>query len=92
MAILAEELDGFWSQVEARLELVPSRFHEAVRQRRPSRGLQRAVMGLVGRAPVFTLTGRLRARATYAARHNNVFQGLAADGAKLGLWKLWRAG
>ena len=46
----------------------------------------------VGRAAVFTLTGRLRDRATFAARHNNVFQGLAADGAKLGLWKLWRAG
>jgi DNA polymerase I-like protein with 3'-5' exonuclease and polymerase domains len=49
-------------------------------------------MNLVGRAPCFTLTGRLRAAASYAARHNTVFQGLAADGAKLGLWKLWRAG
>jgi hypothetical protein len=41
---------------------------------------------------VFTLTGRLRAAASYPARHNNVFQGLASDGAKLALWKLWRAG
>ena len=50
-------------------------------------------MSCVGRkAGVFTLTGRLRANATYTARHNSVFQGLAADGAKLGLWKLWRAG
>ena len=46
----------------------------------------------MGRAGVFTLTGRLRARATYSARRNNVFQGLAADGAKLALWLLWRAG
>jgi hypothetical protein len=87
-----KELDFFWNQVEARLDVLPSRFHKAVRQRHPSCGLQRAAMGLVGRAPVFTLTGRLRARATYAARHNNIFQGLAADGAKLGLWKIWRAG
>jgi DNA polymerase I-like protein with 3'-5' exonuclease and polymerase domains len=49
-------------------------------------------MGLVGRAPVFTLTGRLRANASYTARHNTIFQGLAADGAKLALWRLWRAG
>jgi len=41
---------------------------------------------------VFTYTGRLRAKATYSARHNTVFQGLAADGAKLGLWYVWRAG
>ena len=38
------------------------------------------------------LTGRLRAKASFCARHNTVFQGLAADGAKLGLWHLWRAG
>jgi DNA polymerase I-like protein with 3'-5' exonuclease and polymerase domains len=45
-----------------------------------------------GRNAVFTFTGRLRAKATFAARHNTLFQGLAADGAKLALWKLWRAG
>ena len=45
-----------------------------------------------GRSAVFTFTGRLRANATFAARHNTMFQGLAADGAKLALWKLWRAG
>jgi DNA polymerase I-like protein with 3'-5' exonuclease and polymerase domains len=49
-------------------------------------------MGLVDREPVFTLTGRLRAKASYCARHNTVFQGLAADGAKLALWLLWRSG
>lgn len=49
-------------------------------------------MSLVGRSGVFTLTGRLRANASYCARHNTVFQGLAADGAKLAMWKLWRAG
>ena len=46
----------------------------------------------VGQAPVLTYSGRLRAKATYSARHNTIFQGLAADGAKLALWRLWRAG
>jgi DNA polymerase I-like protein with 3'-5' exonuclease and polymerase domains len=54
--------------------------------------LSRGLIDLIGRSGVFTLTGRLRARASYTARHNNIFQGLAADGAKLALWKLWRAG
>ena len=49
-------------------------------------------MRTVGRGSVFTLTGRLRANASYCARHNTIFQGLAADGAKLGVWCLWRAG
>jgi DNA polymerase I-like protein with 3'-5' exonuclease and polymerase domains len=85
------ELDYFWTQVEARLGALPSNHHHAVRNRLPSVPLQRAAMKLVGRASVFTLTGRLRAQATYSARHNNIFQALAADGAKLALWKLWRA-
>lgn len=49
-------------------------------------------MRLAEQRGVFTLTGRLRANASYTERHNTVFQGLAADGAKLALWKLWREG
>jgi hypothetical protein len=49
-------------------------------------------MHLVDQGKVITATGRLRAGASYCARHNTLFQGLAADGAKLALWKLWRAG
>ncbi len=88
----ATDLDYFWSRLEARKDLLPSAVQSAVTQRQPSPRLHREVRSLVGRAPVFTLTGRLRARATYSARHNTVFQGLAADGAKLALWLLWRAG
>jgi hypothetical protein len=47
---------------------------------------------LVGRRPVFTATGRLRANATFCASRNTIFQGLAADGAILALWLVWRAG
>jgi hypothetical protein len=88
----AADVDYFWSQVEARLAALPVAVHAWVLQRQPQVALQRAVLRLVGRGPCFTLTGRLRANATYAARHNTIFQGLAADGAKLALWLLWRAG
>jgi hypothetical protein len=85
------EIDFFWSSVINNLESIPSKFQQVAREREPSVPLQRAVMSEVGRAAVFTLSGRLRANATYSARHNTVFQGLAADGAKLALWSLWRA-
>jgi hypothetical protein len=88
----ALELDFFWSRARVAAERVPAGLHDAVMSRRPSPRLQRAVMALVDAAPVFTLTGRLRAEASFPARHNTIFQGLAADGAKLALWKVWRAG
>ena len=87
-----DEIDYFFASLEAVLDRLPHKLHQAVRDRAPSKQLQRAVMGLVGRAGVFTATGRLRADASFTARHNTIFQGLAADGAKLALWKLWRAG
>jgi hypothetical protein len=86
------DIDFFWSRVEACIDLLPEKLHPAVRQRQPSLTLRQAVLGLVGRAGVFTLTGRLRAKATYCARRNSIFQGLAADGAKVALWLMWRAG
>jgi hypothetical protein len=85
----AADIDFFWSSLEARKDLLPAAQQSAVSQRQPSPRLFREVRNLVGRAPVFTQTGRLRARASYSARRNNVFQGLAADGAKLALWLLW---
>jgi DNA polymerase I-like protein with 3'-5' exonuclease and polymerase domains len=88
----AGDMDFFWHRVGERLDLLPANLHAAVRDRQPSPRLRRAVGALVGRAAVFTFTGRLRANASYSARHNTVFQGLAADGAKLALWRLWRAG
>ena len=39
-----------------------------------------------------TLTGRVRAGVSYCEARNTPFQGLAADGAKLALWNLWKAG
>lgn len=82
----------FWSRLDTVAAQLPPAQRKAISARCASRVLQRTVLGLVGRAPVFTLSGRLRANASYSARHNTVFQGLAADGAKLALWRLWRAG
>jgi hypothetical protein len=86
------ELDYFWSRLTDQIDRLPASCHADVIHRRPSAALQRTVMREFGRGAVFTSTGRLRAHATFAARHNTMFQGLAADGAKLALWKLWRAG
>ena len=41
---------------------------------------------------VTTLTGRIRGRVRFTQAKNTPFQGLAADGAKLALWDLMRAG
>lgn len=42
--------------------------------------------------PVVTLTGRLRGSVGFSQSRNTPFQGLAADGAKLALWRLYREG
>ena len=41
---------------------------------------------------VTTVTGRPRGQATFTQRKNTPFQATAADGAKIALWKLFRAG
>jgi hypothetical protein len=87
-----QDLDYFWSHAQQQIDRLPSELHHAVRERLPSRKLWKGIMRTVDRGKVFTLTGRLRARASYGARHNTPFQGLAADGAKLALWYLWRTG
>jgi hypothetical protein len=57
-------------------------------QRQGSEPLCRRLFG----AGVATLTGRIRGRVSYSQCRNTPFQGLAADGAKLALWGLTRAG
>jgi hypothetical protein len=43
-------------------------------------------------SPVVTLTGRLRGKVGFSQSRNTPFQGIAADGAKIALWGLYRAG
>jgi DNA polymerase I-like protein with 3'-5' exonuclease and polymerase domains len=87
-----EEISYFWRAAAPLAERLDKKLRRLLVQREPSPALARAVRDLVGRRPVFTATGRLRANATYSAARNCVFQGLAADGAILGMWRVWRAG
>jgi len=88
----AEEIDYFWSRLAAHVDEIPRKYRRLVQRREPSPRFQQAIMRLVDQGKVLTATGRLRTGASYCPRHNTLFQGLAADGAKLALWKLWRAG
>lgn len=88
----AEQVDYFWDQVIAKIDLFPDCVRDDIRNRKPSDELHREARNLAGRSSVITLTGRLRANASYCQRRNTLFQGLAADGAKLALWLVWREG
>jgi DNA polymerase I len=88
----AEEIDFFWERAQSLADVLDGKLQPDLRSRRPGPKLCAAVRDWVGRRPVFTLTGRLRAGATFCSSRNCVFQGPAADGAILGLWKVWRAG
>src|SRR5262249_29420587 len=87
-----EEVDYFWDRLQSLAAQLDPHKRDALLNRRPAQPLVFAVQKLVNRIGVFTITGRLRARATYSARRNTVFQGAASDGAKLALHRLWRAG
>ena len=62
-------------------------FVNDIKTRKGSKELQQAIVPL---EDVITLTGRIRANATYTAARNTQFQGLASDGAKLALYRLIR--
>jgi len=65
---------------------------DAIEKTEPSDGLARAVRNALTEESSLTMTGRLRARCSFQAARNNVFQGLAADGGILALWSLFRQG
>lgn len=87
-----KELDYFWERAKTMTSRLPRKWQTAIDERLASPALAMEVSNHASRDSVLTLTGRLRANASYTARHNTIFQGLAADGAKLALWKLFRAG
>jgi hypothetical protein len=86
------QLDYLWGRLQQLAPRLAPRLAEALQARKPSPQLRAAVQKYLDRAGVFTITGRLRARASYTARRNTCFQGAASDGAKLALYRLWRAG
>lgn len=65
---------------------------EAIDKRLPSRLLELTIRRAITEESSITTTGRVRAKCTFSAARNCIFQGLAADGAILALWKLWRSG
>ena len=89
----AAEKEFYW-QAAARLPMdeLDDKLCDALRERKPSKRLRDAVSRIYSREPVITVTGRLRANASYCACRNGIMQGLAADGAIYALWGLMRAG
>jgi len=66
-------------------------FHEAIVDKRPSAKLRQAVDAVTGEAIVWP-SGRIACRRSYCQARNAPFQGLAADGAKSALYRLYRSG
>lgn len=88
----AREVNYFWQAAQQLIQLLPDRFADQIANRSPSEELHRAAQNHFGQRPVMTATGRIRAKAGFCASRNTLFQGLAADGAILGLWNLFRSG
>ena len=87
-----EEIAFFWDEASrVPLKLKP-KLRAKLESRQADRRLWEAVRDWAGRRSVFTVTGRLRARATFCSSRNTIFQAAAADGAIYGLWLVWRAG
>jgi hypothetical protein len=78
----------FVEWLEPRSRFLPKGLKRALEKRRCSEALERWLCG----EPAVTLTGRIRGGCLYTQSHNTPFQGLAADGAKIALWRLWLAG
>jgi hypothetical protein len=88
----AEELDYFWGCARNLPLALEPNLRTKLESRQADVRLWRAVRDWADRRSVFTITGRLRASATFCSSRNCIFQGPAADGAILGLWLVWRAG
>jgi hypothetical protein len=92
------QLDRIWTAAKRVFDLCtlgPNKKKALAKQiedRRPSKALSDLVRAIAGRESYLSATGRLRAGCTFAASRNGVFQSLAADGALLALWKLFRSG
>ena len=87
-----EEIAFFWDEARRLPLKLKPKLRAKLESRQADRRLWNEVRTWAGRRPVFTVTGRLRARATFCSSRNTIFQAVAADGAILGLWLVWRAG
>lgn len=87
-ASVVDRLWEFLNDVADEATLLPEDLVEKIRQRKPGFALASHLFGGVA----LTLTGRPRKGVGYTQLKNGPFQGLAADGAKLALWRLAREG
>jgi hypothetical protein len=91
-AYAPEEIDYLWGEAQRLPVRLGPELQAKLQNRQACKQLWEAVRNWAGRRPVFTVTGRLRANTTFCSSRNTLFQGPAADGAILGLWRVWRAG
>jgi DNA polymerase I-like protein with 3'-5' exonuclease and polymerase domains len=86
----AEYSEGFVDRVWESLKALNQnrRLADQIANREASEQLSRDLFF----SPVVSLTGRLRGRVGFSQSRNTPFQAIAADGAKLALWGLYKAG
>lgn len=83
------ELDWSWAQLSHSRSIRSKALQKDIAARRGSKDLQKALDSInVATIP----TGRIRSNCSYTESRNWTFQALAADGAKLALYALIRAG
>ena len=93
-----DEASPFWAMADRFKPILPGNkkaraaLERAVDNREPSPTLTAAIRNTMTEELSCTMTGRLRARCNFRSARNNTFQGLAADGAILAMWKLFRTG
>jgi hypothetical protein len=94
-AYTPEDMTFLWDRAQRLPVLEPGLepgLQARLKNRQADKQLWKTVRNWAGRRSVFTLTGRLRANTTFCSARNCLFQGVAADGALLGLWLVWRKG
>ncbi|MBP7654000.1 hypothetical protein KA977_11295, partial [Candidatus Dependentiae bacterium] len=85
-----EEKDWAWSKIEEIEFEGKEKFTGEIYTKTGSPKLARALFE--GNLTAETLTGRIRSNITFCASRNTPFQGLAADGAKIALYRLIKRG
>jgi hypothetical protein len=87
------DVKKLWTVLDDVLALPEVRVSEEIRAQVKARATSyKALYRPLFRSIAVTPTGRVRAGVAYTEGKNSPFQGLAADGAKLALWKLIAAG
>jgi DNA polymerase I len=93
-----EEVERLWVTADQLKPLLPAksatqrRHLKAIEERKPSPGLAAAVRRALTPQAGLNMSGRLRANCSFTEARNNIFQSIAADGAILACWKLFRLG